>query len=100
MEKVKAIARNVGVEVNPPELKGQCGIFIRNEKGEIEKWDAINEFKSFRILSQNFCHTYFNKQFYNNDNKLNTQTPYTSDYKDNYVNIEQYSGPRILLEAV
>lgn len=45
LEKVKEIAREVGVEVNPPELQGQHGLFVRNIEGEIEKWDVLSEFR-------------------------------------------------------
>ncbi|HCU0866305.1 TPA: hypothetical protein OUF93_002692, partial [Staphylococcus aureus] len=43
INKVKRIAKEVGVEVNPLEAMGRKGLFFRNENGQLEKWDAITE---------------------------------------------------------
>lgn len=58
MNKIKQVAKAVGVEVNPPEANGQKGLFIRNLKGELEKWDAMRDFglenKKSQSISQSF----------------------------------------------
>lgn len=66
INKVKRIAKEVGVEVNPFRSNGQKRFVFRNENGQLEKWDAITELglKDNNTQHSNYYSNFLTKVLY------------------------------------
>ncbi|WP_196231876.1 hypothetical protein [Staphylococcus delphini] len=72
INKIKKVAKEIGVEVNPSDAKAKNGLYFRNESGQLQKWDAIAEYGLDKLTAQytNQYNTFFDKDFYNTKNSI------------------------------
>lgn len=97
--KIKQIAKAVGVEVDPPDAKGQNGLFIRNKKGELEKWDAMSDFGLTKNKAQKSCPSFFNKQLFAPKNDIFTDSLYINEHKYCYSMVKENNKQTLISEA-
>ncbi|HCZ0840797.1 TPA: hypothetical protein O2J82_001978 [Staphylococcus aureus] len=100
INKVKRIAKEVGVEVNPLEAIGRKGLFFRNENGQLEKWDAITELglKDNNTQHSNYYSNFFDKSFYTNKVHGFNKSPYRNT-QSNYSMNEKINKQTLISEA-
>lgn len=101
INKIRKIAQEVGVDINPQEVNGRKGLFFRNKNGQLEKWDAITEFGLNEITPQRSYHynNFFNKDFYEiKENEFN-KSPYNSNKQSDYSTHKKYNGQALITEA-
>ncbi|MEJ7541789.1 hypothetical protein [Staphylococcus intermedius] len=100
INKIKRIAKEIGVEVNPLDATGKSGLYFRNESGQLQKWDAIAEFGLNKMTAQrsNQSNNFFDKDFYITKNSDLVKTPYNNKARYYLTQIKSHKAT-IITEA-